>query len=252
LIANHVPDPATHRLCVGLGFELFQGPHFSRQEPLPTAELPSSAAGALRLLALARDPNTPERELENALRTDPALTFQLLRLVNSAAGGGRGVDSISHALRLVGREAFARWLALAFAASRAGASGVDGELVQRAVERARLCELVAGEGRDKGAFFLVGLFSLIDMVLRVPLPEVLSRVALAPEVCEALLDRTGPLATALCFVEAYELGLWESAADYALQMGTPRDSVADLYAQSVAWAREQLASPQGASLKRAG
>ncbi len=46
LMASQVPDGATRRLCVSLGFELFQGAHFSRQEPLPTSEIPASTKRA--------------------------------------------------------------------------------------------------------------------------------------------------------------------------------------------------------------
>jgi c-di-GMP phosphodiesterase len=56
LIADHVEDSTMRKLCVELGFEQLQGPHFSRPEPLPAAELPASTATALRLLALARAP----------------------------------------------------------------------------------------------------------------------------------------------------------------------------------------------------
>ena len=64
----------------------------------------------MRLMGLARDPNVNDRKLEDVLETDPVLTFQLLRLVNSAAVGMRGVSSIGQAVRLIGRTAFQRCL----------------------------------------------------------------------------------------------------------------------------------------------
>jgi EAL and modified HD-GYP domain-containing signal transduction protein len=243
LIADHVEDAAAHRLCMQLGFERFEGPHFSRPEPLPAAELPASTATALRLLALARDPNTSDRELEKAVSADPSLTFQLLRLVNSAASGGRGIESIGHAIRLVGRAAFVRWLALAFAASRVGGSGVDSEIARQAVQRARMCEALGG--RDSGSLFLVGLFSLLDAMFRMPMADVVERVHLAPEAREALLDRTGPFADALNFVEAYELGLWESASELAHKLGLPADRIPTIYTEAVTWAAEQLSGKAG-------
>lgn len=242
LIADHVEDAATQRLCIALGFDRLQGSHFSRPEPLPAAELPASTATALRLLALARDPNTSDRELESAVSSDPSLTFQLLRLVNSAASGGRGIESIGHAIRLVGRAAFVKWLALAFAAARAGGSGVDTEIARQAVQRARMCEAIGG--RDSGTLFLIGLFSLLDAMFRMPLSDVLERINLAPEARAALLDRTGPFGDALNFVEAYELGLWESASQLAAQLGVPADRVAAIYTDAVQYAAEQLA-PNG-------
>jgi c-di-GMP phosphodiesterase len=239
LIADHVEDVAMRKLCVELGFERLQGSHFSRPEPLPAAELPASTAAALRLLALARDPKTSDRDLESAVSSDPSLTFQLLRIVNSASSGGRGIQSIGHAIRLVGRTAFVKWLALAFAAARAGASGVDNEIARQAVQRARMCEAIGG--RDSGMLFLIGLFSLLDAMFRMPLSDILERINLAPEAREALLDRTGPFGDALNFVEAYELGLWEQAADLGQQLGIPADRIPTIYTEAVQWAAEQLA-----------
>lgn len=250
VVADHVLDKRAHDSCLALGFERFQGPHFARPEPLPAAEIPTSTATALRLMALARDPDTPERELEKVISSDPSITFQLLRIVNSAAVGGRGITSIAHALRLVGRSAVVRWLALASATSRSGMSGVDDELVRQAVQRARLCESLgeATVGRDKGTLFLIGLFSLLDAVFRMPLHEVLERVNLADEVKAALLDRTGPYADALHVVEAYELGLWEAAAEACTNFGCDAALLPGMYAESLTWAIEQMppTSRQGA------
>ena len=238
LIADHVEDAAMRKLCLELGFDRMQGPQFSRPEPLPAAELPASTATALRLLALARDPNTPDRDLESAVSSDPSLTFQLLRLVNSASSGGRGIQSIGHAIRLVGRSAFVKWLALAFAASRAGNSGVDNEIARQAVQRARMCEAIGG--KDAGMLFLIGLFSLLDSMFRMPLADVLERINLAPEARDALLDRTGPFGDALNFVEAYELGLWEQATALGTQLGVEPDRIPSIYTDAVQWAAEQF------------
>jgi EAL and modified HD-GYP domain-containing signal transduction protein len=242
LLADHVLDTSAHRQCKELGFDGFQGPHFSRPEPLPAAELPTSTISALRLLSLARDMNSSDRDIERTVAADPVVALELLRLVNSASTGGRGIESIGHALRLVGRSAFVRWLAVAVAASRRGKSDVDIDLIQRALLRARLCESVARRGDDAGALFLVGLFSMLDSVFRMPLADVLASVRLSPEVGEALLERTGRYADALNFVEQYELGLWEGAATLADALGVPRDTLPDLYASSVAWAAQQIAS----------
>jgi EAL and modified HD-GYP domain-containing signal transduction protein len=89
--------------------------------------------------------------------------------------------------------------------------------------------------------FLIGLFSLLDAMFRMPLPDILERINLAPEAREALLDRTGPFGDALNFVEAYELGLWEQAAELGKQLGVPADQIPTIYTDAVRWASEQLA-----------
>ena len=235
------------------GFDGFQGTFFSRPEPLPAADMPQSTVAAMRLMGLARDQKISDRQLEDVIATDPVLTFQLLRLVNSAALGGRGVASIGQALRLIGRSAFLRWLAVAVAAARKSTNGVDQELVRQAVERGRLCEQLVGSGRDAGTLFLVGLFSLLDAVFRMPIHEILERVVLSTEANEALLDRTGPYADAINFAESYELGLFENASEIAKEMGVDPSKVGEFYTNAITWTAEALGAvleSQGAASAR--
>lgn len=241
-LADQVLEESQYDIALEMGFDGFQGPLFSRAEPVAAAEMPSSTVAAMRLLGLARDPNVSDRALEDAVSTDAVLTFQLLRLVNSAAVGVKGVSSIGHALRIIGRSSFLRWLSLAIAASRGAKTGVDQHLVRQAVERGRLLEQLTGKGRDGGTLFLVGLFSLMDAVFRLPLHDIVSRVALGDDAKQALLDRTGPYAQALAFAEAYELGLFESAAQHATEMGVSVDKLPDIYSASIAWTAEALGS----------
>jgi len=145
LMAHHIDELSQYEAALQLGVDAFQGSFFSSPEPVPAADLPQSTVAAMRLMGLARDPNVNDRVLEDVLETDPVLTFQLLRLVNSAAVGMRGVSSLGQALRLIGRTAFQRWLAVAVAASRKSQTGVDQELVRQAVERGRLLEQLGDE-----------------------------------------------------------------------------------------------------------
>jgi c-di-GMP phosphodiesterase len=240
LIAHHIEDLSQYEASLELGVDGFQGSFFSSPEPVPAADLPQSTVAAMRLMGLARDPNVNDRKLEDVLATDPVLTVQLLRLVNSAAVGMRGVSSLGQALRLIGRNAFQRWLAVAVAASRKSQTGVDQELVRQAVERGRLLEQLGGRSRDPGTLFLVGLFSLLDAVFRMSLPEILERVALSDEANAALLDRTGPYADALAFAESYELGMFENASELAKEMGVDPASLGDLYTNALTWTAEAL------------
>ena len=252
VIADHVLDAKLYQACASLGFAGFQGPHFSRPEPLPAAELPGSTVAALQLLSLARDPNTPDSQLERVISSDPGITYQMLRIVNSAALGGRGITSISHALRMVGRTNVIRWLALAAATARSGERGTDDELIRQAVQRGRFCEQMAtrATGLDAGSMFLIGLFSLLDAVFRMPMHEVLERVNLDEDVTQALLNREGRYADPLLVVESYELGLWESAAEAAARINFNPADLPTLYNDALQWTSEQMPSkPRIASAK---
>jgi EAL and modified HD-GYP domain-containing signal transduction protein len=242
LIAANVEELEQYEATLQRGFDAFHGTFFSRPEPLPAADMPQSAVAAMRLMGLARDPKIDDQQLEEVLSTDPVLTFQLLRLVNSAALGGRGVSSIGQALRLIGRTAFLRWLAVAVAAARKSKNGVDQELVRQAVERGRLLEQLAGRQRDPGTLFLVGVFSLMDAVFRMPLHEILERVVLSAEANAALLDRTGPYADAITFAESYELGLFEHATELSREMGVDPANLGGFYTNAITWTAEALSA----------
>lgn len=242
IMAHHIEDLSQYEVALQVGVDAFQGVFFSSPEPVPAADLPQGTVAAMRLMGLARDPNVNDRKLEDVLATDPVLTFQLLRLVNSAAVGMRGVSSIGQAIRLIGRNAFQRWLAVAVAASRKSQSGVDQELVRQAVERGRLIEQLSGGPREAGTLFLVGLFSLLDAVFRMSLPEILERVALSDDAVAALLDRTGPYADALAFAESYELGMFEHATELAREMGVDTSNIGEMYTNALSWTNEALGS----------
>jgi len=131
---------------------------------------------------------------------------------------------------------------LASATSRTGKRGTDDELVRQAVQRARFCELMATPQTrlDKGTLFLIGLFSVLDAVFRMPMNEVLDRVNLADDVRAALLDRSGPMAGPLTVVESHELGLWESAAEAAQLIKFDPAALPGIYRESLQWASEQM------------
>jgi EAL and modified HD-GYP domain-containing signal transduction protein len=242
LFADYIFDKAEFTVANQLGFDAYAGEFFSRPEPLPAAQLPATTVAAIRLLGLARQNDINDRALEDAIAIDPVLTFQLLRLVNSAAVGARGVSSIGQALRLIGRTAFQRWLSVAIAASRKAKTGVDQHLIRQAVERARFLEQMTGRNRDSGTLFLVGLFSLMEAVFRMPLADILARVGLSDEANAALLERTGVYAAPLEIAESYELGLFENAESLAAEAGIDVKGLSAMYTSALAWAGEALSS----------
>ena len=243
-LAERVETAEVHAVCADLGFELFQGYFYARPEILAGQEVPVGQAGTLRLLNLLRDADASDAAVEEAFRADLTLTYQLLRIVNSASVGGSGVDSIRHAVRLLGRAALHRWLALLFVSSFATASGTSHELVTVAIQRARMCELAAEAlgRRDGGALFMAGLFSLLDALMRRPMREILDRVDLSPELRLVLLERAGPLAPVLRLVEDYESARWDDLFTVADGLGLATEAVPELYLRAAVWARERTAA----------
>ena len=241
-LAERVENAEVHAQCAALGFELFQGYFYARPEILSGREMPVQQANIIRLLNLLRNPDASDPQIEDAFRADMVLSFKLLRIVNSAALGGMGIESIKHAVQLLGRGSLHRWLSLLLVSSLTTSNGVHNELVTMAMQRARFCELIAetrGRRRESGALFMVGLFSLLDALLRKPMEEILAQVDLTTELRDVLLHRSGPHASTLRLVEAYETACWDDVVTESGALGLPLSEVPELYAQAVDWTRQR-------------
>jgi c-di-GMP phosphodiesterase len=242
LLAERVETTEVRALCADAGYTLFQGYFFARPETVQKRELPLEHLAILRLMNLLQDPDSSDVELEEAFRNDISLTYRLLRIVNSAAIGGRGIESIRHALRIVGRDMLYRWMALLLVNSVVRNTGRERELAHMAVQRARICARIAevrGAAADEGPLFMVGLFSLLDAILNVPMEDLTRHLNLSADVCAALLRTGGPYAASLAVVEAYERGEWEVVGRISRSAGVSASQLSSLYVEAMEWARER-------------
>lgn len=149
LLAERVETASVRDMCAKFGYTLFQGYLFSRPEMLTKTDVSAGQFAIMRLLDLLQSPLTSDSALERAFQTDVALCYKLLRMVNAAAVGGVGINSIGHAIRLVGRRTLHQWLAVIFVASLGKPGDVTHEIALTAITRGRMCELLATNSRSR-------------------------------------------------------------------------------------------------------
>ncbi|MES2127380.1 MAG: HDOD domain-containing protein [Pseudomonadota bacterium] len=158
----------------------------------------------LELLGLlARDAES--RELETLLKQDPALSFHLLKLVNSAAFAvATPITSFGQAINLLGRRQLQRWLQLLLYA-RQQDDGLPNLLLPQAALRAAqmesLVKHLGGDREQQDLAFMTGVFSLLEALFAMPMEEIVGALQLAPAVAHALLERKGVLGQLLQLVE---------------------------------------------------
>jgi EAL and modified HD-GYP domain-containing signal transduction protein len=243
LLAERVETREMHDQCMSLGFDLFQGYFYQRPELVTRKEISVSHAAMFRLLDMLRNAETPETDVENGFRADPALTYKLLRIVNSAAVGGRGIDSIAFAIRMVGRQMLYRWLALLMVSSMVRGTDVSDQLVYSALLRARLCELIAessNQVHNPQALFMTGLFSMMGAMLGVPVEDLLARVNVSAEIHEAVMHGTGPYGDTLLLAQAYQRGDWPRVDELAASLSILPVQLPWVYTKALTWVNEQL------------
>lgn len=248
LLAEKVESQEEHKRCVELGFELFQGYHYFKPQTVTTRESATQSVSIIRLMNMLRDQTASDRHLEEAFKSDPGLTYKLLRIVNSAAVGGRGIQSIQHALRLLGRDPLYRWLCLLLVSRGRDIGDMRTEIIKAALLRARMCEILGSSLRgvarrempSAGALFLVGLFAQIDQLVGTPIPEVLEEIDVTDEVRDALLERRGHAGRILASAEAYAAADWKSAEREIREVGGNPDILPGVYLDAVTWASQRV------------
>lgn len=238
LLATNVRHRGERDRCAELGFDLFEGFRFSAPEAYTRRDLGIEHLVTFRVLKLVRDPDAADGDIEELLKSDVGLSYKLLRMVNSASTGGRDIWSIGHALRLLGREQVGRWLSVLLVTD-GESDGVRGELMHLALLRARMCERLAditGLKQARGSLFLIGMLSVLDQLLELPMPALCDAMDLAPDLRGALLERADFFGAALRLVEAYVAGDWPEVEAVAGPLSVKPAVLQPVYLEALGWA----------------
>ncbi|RZI42851.1 HDOD domain-containing protein [Herbaspirillum sp. HC18] len=214
------------------------GPWYLAPPAKPTGGQAASRTLALQLVQLvSTDADT--HEIEAVLRRDPALSYHLLRLVNSLGMGmSRQITSFSQAILILGRAQLRRWLNLMLFSARSG-DDRSAMLLAHVAVRARLMELLAKEtGLDKSgqeSAFMAGMFSLLGILFGMPLEEVLRPLKISDNLMAALLHKEGETGRLLTLVEAAEISDLAALAAGLDMLPLAREDFNRLLVQAHVW-----------------
>lgn len=241
LIADKVETAEQHALLKGFGIKLFQGYWFSRPVQVTAKLVSPSQATIVELINLVRK-NAESAEIEALLKKDPTLSFNLLRFINSS-GFGLNVEitSFRHAVMILGMKKLFRWAAMLLTAARK--DGTPSALGNMAVLRGRLMENLVADflsKEDADNAFVVGVFSLLDAMLGMPLAQALDSLSLPEPVTDALLHDKGIFAPFLRMAKVCETNSEDevNAAAAALAMTSHQVNMAHL--EALVWTEELL------------
>jgi c-di-GMP-related signal transduction protein len=251
MLAEKVETHAEFEWARRAGYDLFQGYFFARPVVVRSQQIPAVKMSCLRLLREMQAPEIDFDRVEKLLREDVALTYKLLRYVNSAMFARRTeIQSIGRALMVLGEDGIRRWVALATLPTLA--TDKPTELLTMSLMRARFCEKLAEHTNDgrPGKAFLMGMFSLLDALIDQPLDEALRSVDLGRDVTEALLgvgEADNSLAQLHELILHYEQGNWDAVEQIARHCNIPISATGDAYLDSAEWAQEIIGINAGGS-----
>ena len=239
-VATNIQTLEEYNVCVGLPFSYYQGPFITSREKL---NAPKMDAGRLKLLQLLNKlrSNAETPELTALIKQNLALSYKLLRYINSPGMGLlHTVATLEQALMVLGRKNFYRWLTLLLFTS-GESPGLDWAVMENALIRARLAELCAQDDLsaiERDELFVAGMFSLLDVVLSMPMEAVLKQVSLPPLVDQALRHQQGKYAPYLELAIACEQADNANVAVLAHAIGLDIWRVNGFHIDAMLWAQQ--------------
>jgi c-di-GMP-related signal transduction protein len=219
------------------GYTYTQGYFFARPEISVGTRSSGFKPHRLQLLCELNRADPDLDVIEELLRHDPALSYQIIRYLNSAAFGLRTrVSTIRQAVFMLGQVGLKTWATVVILADAGSERPL--ELIVTSVARGRFCELAGRacdiEGREH-ELSLLGLFSLIDAIVGRPLDEALAEVNLPADVAAAIRGEPGELGDLLNLARGYERADWPTVERLVVKMGLPAWEAPAIYLDAVAW-----------------
>ena len=233
LLANQVETLDDLAYCQRLGFGYFEGYFLCKPRIVQGRRLDASRSVVMRSLAQIQDSTADFQSLAKIISQDVSLSYKLLKLVNSAYYSlSKTITSLEQAVALIGLNQLRAWMTLILMAS---VRNKPHELTTLALARAKMCELLAkdrGE-RQTDPFFLVGLFSILDALMDLPMQDVIVNLPLSEDIASALLSQKGQPGEVLKIALAYERGQWDGLL--ALKGGPKPADISAAYLEAIQW-----------------
>jgi c-di-GMP-related signal transduction protein len=244
MVAEKVETHEEFEWARNAGYDYFQGYFFARPAVLRGHQIPIAKSNCLRLLREMQSEDLDFDRLRVIISEDLSFSYKLLRYVNSALFAGyEETHSISYALARLGEQAIRHWVALV--ALPILAKDKPGELVTHSLVRAGFCERLSKlVGFDEhGLGFLMGLFSLLDALIDVPLRDALQETGVGPAITGALLGTASdddPLREIYTLACQYEAGDWKAVSSAASRLAIRTACIGAAYSEATLWAQQAL------------
>jgi EAL and modified HD-GYP domain-containing signal transduction protein len=226
------------RLVEDGGYDLYEGSFFRMPVTKSQTEVSPLKVNYIELLNVVNAPDYDLTDAADVIGKDPALVISLLEIVNRMAFNSE-ITSIRHAAAMLGQKELKRWINTAV--TKELCADKPSELVRLVMIRAKFAEELAPLFDKAGLtseLFLMGLFSVLDLILDKPMTEALEMVKVSKPIQDALISGKGELAPVLSFIQEYENASWQEVSRLMVLQNIDMDKVYDAYIGSLKWYKD--------------
>ena len=241
LLAEKVESKEEFLKCLDLGFDYFQGYYFAKPAVIEKKKIDEGGAALLKLMRQLMDDAEME-EIEKTFRSSPGLTYKLLLLVNSVSFAGlQKIQTVRHAISMLGRAQIKRWVQLALFATD-DSHAMENPLVDMAAVRggfmeqmALACPRLRGNREAPDQAFMTGILSLLESLYDIPMEQIAGELNLSEEVQQALVSREGIFGSLLALAEALEQVDFVKASELLGPLAIPHSTVMQAQMKAYNW-----------------
>lgn len=216
-------------------FKIFEGTFFRVPINTQDTEVTPIKINYMKLMTVINQSDFDLEDVANVVAQDPALSIELLKIANKLTINSN-IRSINQATALLGQKEIRRWLNTTLFNELA--AGKPNEITRLSLIRARFAENLAPAfdyAMRKDELFLMGLFSLLNLILDMPMEDALNQVGVSAEIKKALINDDGIFSPQLEFLLSYEAGDWQEVSRLMVLQDIEMHVVYDAYVEALKW-----------------
>lgn len=222
------------------GYDLYEGGFYRIPVTKGENKVSPLKANYVQLMNIVNENNFDLTKAADVIGQDTALTISLLKIVNRMAFNSE-ITTIRYAAAMLGQKELRRWVDTAVVRSMYAEK--PNEITRLSLIRAKFAENLAelfGMKSYAAELFLMGLFSVIDIIMEQPMVEALETVKLSENIRDALIYHNGKFTPVLEFMSNYERANWNEVSRMMILQKMEMDPIFDAYLGALEWYKELI------------
>jgi EAL and modified HD-GYP domain-containing signal transduction protein len=242
LLAEKIETWEEFNQAIIYGYDYFQGYFFSEPMIVATKDVPHYFYSYHQIVRTLTEPEPNVEKISKLIEQDLSLSYKLLKLINSPDYHlKQKIKSIHQAVVLLGFNEINKWMSVL---AVRGTTKLNNEFVREMISisltRAKTCESIALQIKDtrpESEYFIVGLYSLMDTILNMPMKKVLNTLPFHEEICDALLGKENNLSRILRLCIEVEKGNWKNVKESCSSLEIKEQLVFSSYQEALKWSQ---------------